>query len=109
MNEPLAALILNDMTSLRAHAYRRVTKTLRDMGPAKLWPAEQATIRDAADALVFATDLSSEEARMSLAAVVVLTDELIDAERWTPSRARQLLDDIWACGPGKAFGLPIAA
>jgi hypothetical protein len=97
------------MTSHRAQAYRRVTKTLRDMGPAKLWSAEQATIRDAADALVFATDLSNEEARMALAAVVVLTDELIDAERWTPSRARQLLDDVWACGPGRAFGLPIAA
>jgi hypothetical protein len=86
-----------------------VTKTLRDMGPAKLWPAEQAIIRDAADALVFATDLSSEEARMALAAVVVLTDVLIDAERWTASRAQELLDDVWACGPGKAFGLPVAA
>jgi hypothetical protein len=86
-----------------------VTKTLRDMGAAKLWPAEQAIIRDAADALVFATDLSSEEARMALAAVVVLTDELIDAKRWTASRAQALLDDVWACGPGKAFGLPVAA
>jgi hypothetical protein len=97
------------MTSHRAHAYRRVTKTLRDMGPAKLWPAERAIIRDAADALVFATDLSSEEARMALAAVAVLTDELIDAERWTALRAQELLDDVWACGPGKAFGLPVAA
>jgi hypothetical protein len=79
------------------------------MGPAKLWPAEQAIIRNAADALVFATDLSSEEARMALAAVVVLTDALIDAERWTASRAQELLDDVWACGPGKAFGLPVAA
>jgi hypothetical protein len=86
-----------------------VTKTLRDMGPAKLWPAEQAIIRDAADVLVFATDLSSEEARMALAAVAVLTDELIDAERWTALRAQELLDDVWACGPGKAFGLPVAA
>jgi hypothetical protein len=97
------------MTTHRAHAYRRVTITLSDMGPAKLWPAEQATIREAADALLFATDLSSEEARMALAAVVVLTDELIEAERWTPSRAQELLDDIWFCGPGKASGLPIAA
>jgi hypothetical protein len=97
------------MTSHRADAYRRVTTTLRDMGPAKLWPAEQAIIRDAADALVFADDLSNEEARMALAAVVVLTEELVGAGRWTPSRARQLLDDIWLCGPGKAFGLPIAA
>jgi hypothetical protein len=79
------------------------------MGPAKLWPREQAIIREAADALVFAKDLSNEEARMALAAAAVLTDDLIDAERWTPSRAQQLLDDIWACGPGEAFGLPVAA
>ena len=97
------------MTSNRARAYRRVATTLRDMGPAKLWPAEQATIREAADTLVFATDLSNEEARMALATVALLTDDLIDAQRWTASRAQQLLDDIWACGPGKAFGLPVAA
>lgn len=79
------------------------------MGPAKLWPREQAIIREAADTLVFAKDLSTDEARMALAAVAALTDDLIDAERWMPSRAQQLLDDIWACGPGKAFGLPVAA
>jgi hypothetical protein len=97
------------MTSHRAHAYRRVLKTLRDMGPAKLWPAEQNIIREAADALVFTNDLSTEEARIALAAVAVLTDDLIDAERWTASRAHQLLDDVWACGPGESFGLPVAA
>jgi hypothetical protein len=97
------------MTTTRARAYRRVAATLRDVGPAKLWPTEQAIIRDAADALVFAADLSSEEARVALAAVAVLTDDLIDAQRWTASRAQQLLDDIWACGPAKAFGLPVAA
>jgi hypothetical protein len=41
------------MTSRRATAYRRVVKTLRDFGAAKLWPAEQARIREAADALLF--------------------------------------------------------
>ena len=97
------------MTNNRARAYRRVAATLRDMGPAKLSPAEQTIIREAADALVFATDLSSEEPRMAVAAIAVVTDDLIDAQRWTASRAQQLLDDIWACGPGKAFGLPVAA
>ena len=57
------------------------------MGPAKLWPAEQAIIREAADALVFATDLANEEARTALAAAAALTDDLIDAERWTAPRA----------------------
>jgi hypothetical protein len=97
------------MNTYRALAYRRVATTLRDMGPAKLWPAEQAILREAADALVFATDLSSEEARVAIAAVAALTDDLVDAERWTAPRAQQLLEDIWACGPGKAFGLPVAA
>jgi hypothetical protein len=98
--------MLNGMTSDRALAYQRVLTTLRDIGPGKLWPSEQAIVREAADALVLSADLSSKEARLALAEVLVLTDDLIDAERWTPSRARQLLDDVWACGPGEAFGLP---
>jgi hypothetical protein len=101
--------MLDNMTSNRARAYQRVLSTLRDIGPAKLWPSEQAIIREAADALVLSADLSSEGARFALAAVLVLTDDLIDAERWTSTRARQLLDDVWACGPGEAFGLPIVA
>jgi hypothetical protein len=97
------------MTDYRARAYRRVLTTLGDMGPAKLWPDEQRIIREVADALVFANDLANEETRMALGAAVALTDHLIDTERWTASRAHQLLDDIWACGPGRAFGLPVAA
>jgi hypothetical protein len=97
------------MTSDRVLAYQRVLTTLREMGPAKLWLSEQAIIREAADALVLSADLCSGEARLALAAVLVLTDDLIDAERWTPSRAQQLFDDVWACGPGEAFGLPISA
>ena len=97
------------MTDHRARAYRRVVATLGDMGPAKLLPREQTIIREAADALVFANDLASAETRMALGAAVVMTDHLIEAERWTASRAQELLDDIWACGPGKAFGLPITA
>jgi hypothetical protein len=97
------------MTSLRATAYRRVVKTLRDLGAAKLWPAEQACVREAADALLFCRDLDEDDARRALAAVTALADELIDAERWTPLRALQLLDDVWACGPRAALGVPRAA
>jgi hypothetical protein len=97
------------MTDQRARAYQRVVATLGDMGPTKLWPREQTIIREAADALVFANDLASEETRMALGAAVALADRLIDTERWTASRAHQLLDDIWDCGPGRAFGLPVAA
>jgi hypothetical protein len=79
------------------------------MGPAKLWPAEQTCIREAADALLFCRDLRDDAAKEALAAVAVLSDDLIDAERWTSRRAQRLLDDVWACGPGEALTLPLAA
>ena len=98
------------MTSYRAAAYRRVIQTLRDMGPAKLWPAEQACFREAADTLLFSTEPdASDAAHVALAAVAVLTDDLIDAERWTPERAQRLLDDVWACGPWGTLDASIAA
>jgi hypothetical protein len=98
------------MTSHRALAYRRVMQTLRDMGPAKLWPAEQACLREAADTLLFCTDPVADDAvHAALAAVGVLTDGLIDSERWTPERAQRLLDDVWACGPWRTLDLSIAA
>ncbi len=78
----------------RAQAYGRVVRTLDDMGPTKLLPAEQATIRDAADALLF-----DEDAYDKLAAVEDLAERLVEAERWSPERARQLVDDVAACGP----------
>jgi hypothetical protein len=79
------------------------------MGPAKLWPAEQACIREAADALLFCRDLREDgAAKEALAAVALLSDDLIDAERWTSRRAQGLLDDVWACGPGEALDLPVA-
>ena len=37
------------MTNERSKAYGRVIRTLRDLGPTKLLPAEQARIRDVAD------------------------------------------------------------
>jgi hypothetical protein len=98
------------MTNPRALAYRRVVATLRDIGPAKLWPAEQACVRDAADALLFSADLDSDPgARAALAAVTALADELIEADRLLAPRAHRLLDDIWACGPAAGADVTIAA
>jgi hypothetical protein len=98
------------MTTYRAAAYRRVTLTLRDMGPAKLHPAEQGCLREAADTLLFCTHPGKDgAAQVALAAVAVLTDELIESERWAPARAQRLLDDIWACGPWGTADLSIAA
>jgi hypothetical protein len=102
--------MLSCMTSDRADAYRRVVQTLQDIGPAKLWPPEQACIREAADALLFCTDLDHDPgAGAALAAATHLADELVDAERLTPMRAHRLLDDIWACGPSEALDVPLAA
>ncbi len=78
----------------RAQAYGRVVKTLDDLGPTKLQRAEQDTIREAADALLF-----DEEAYDKLAAVEDLAERLVEAERWSPERARALVDDVAACGP----------
>jgi hypothetical protein len=94
------AATLVTMTSDRSKAYRRVVTTLRDMGPATLHPSEQACIREAADMLLFCRDLDREDARTAFAAAATLTERLNEAERWTSWRARRLLDDVWACGPG---------
>jgi hypothetical protein len=97
------------MTSMRAVAYRGFMKTLQGIGAPDLWPAEQECVREAADALLFCRDLDGPDVRYALAAMAALTDDLIDAERWTPQRAQQILDDIWACGPDAATDVPIAA
>ncbi len=78
----------------RALAYGRVVKTLDELGPTKLLHDEQETIRQAADALLF-----EEDAYEALAQVEDLAERLVDAERWTPERARTLVDDVAACGP----------
>jgi hypothetical protein len=85
------------MTSDRTQAYGRVIKTLEDLGPAKLQPAEQDRVRDAADTLIFAADL--EEARTTLEDVEALVEHLVASGRWTAERADQLAADLLACGP----------
>jgi hypothetical protein len=90
------------MNSDRTHAYGRVVKTLDDLGPAKLQPAELDRIRDAADSLIFAG--SPDEARAVLADVRELTDHLVSVDRWTEERAEQLLRDLQDCGPVAPVG-----
>jgi hypothetical protein len=85
------------MTSDRKQAYGRVVKTLEDIGPAKLQPAEQERIRDAADTLVFAA--GPDEAREALMDVDALLEHLTASGRWTGERADQLARDLLACGP----------
>jgi hypothetical protein len=88
---------MTNMTSDRTQAYGRVIKTLEDIGPAKLQPAEQDRIREAADTLIFAADL--DDARAALEDVDALAEHLVASDRWSEERAKQLVDDVLACGP----------
>ena len=85
------------MNTERTQAYGRVVKTLEDLGPTKLQPAEQDRIRDAADTLIFAAGV--EEARAALEDVDALAEHLVASDRWSEERARQLVEDLLACGP----------
>jgi hypothetical protein len=85
------------MNTERTQAYGRVVRTLEDLGPTKLQPAEQDRIREAADTLIFASGL--EEARAALEDVDALAEHLVASDRWSEERAKQLVEDILACGP----------
>jgi hypothetical protein len=90
------------MNAERTQAYGRVIKTLDELGPVKLQPAEQERIRDAADTLIFAADL--DEARPTLADIDALAEHLVASGRWTQDRADQLVHDLLACGPVTPVG-----
>jgi hypothetical protein len=90
------------MNTERTQAYGRVVKTLEDLGPAKLQPAERDRVREAADTLIFASDL--EETREAMVDVDTLAEHLVATDRWSEERARQLVDDLLACGPVTAVG-----
>jgi hypothetical protein len=96
------------MSPERAHAYRRVTQTLRDLGPAKLQDEELDTIREAADALIFAPDPPSDDARQAFAEVEHLCQALVDSGRWEGTTAARLLENVAACGPGRSAQLKAA-
>jgi polyhydroxyalkanoate synthesis regulator phasin len=85
------------MTSERTQAYGRVVQTLEDLGPSKLQATEQERIREAADTLIFASDL--DEARAALEDVDALAEHLVATGRWSDERADQLVQDLLACGP----------
>lgn len=89
------------MTSERARAYARVMKTLRDLGPAKLLPSEQAVTRTAADSLLFCADLVTDlAAREAFSDFDEMLDHLVATGRWTAHGVDRLEDDVWGCGPG---------
>jgi hypothetical protein len=88
------------MNSERAEAYGRVVKMVDNLSGAKLHPDEQATIRTAADALLFCHDLHQDPAaEHALAEAYELTDRLVESDRLSRDSAQQLLQDVERCGP----------
>lgn len=88
------------MTPERAHAYRRVLHTLKELGPSKLQDGEQELIRDAVDSLLFSQDLVTDTAaRDALRDVTTLCNTLVESGRWEQITARRLSDDVTQCGP----------
>ncbi|HEX8065056.1 MAG TPA: hypothetical protein VF520_00880 [Thermoleophilaceae bacterium] len=88
------------MTSDRANAYGRVTKTVDDLSASKLHPSEQQTVRDAADALFFCEDIAADgDARAALDAVGQLLERMVESDRLLPETAGRLTADLEACGP----------
>jgi hypothetical protein len=88
------------MTPERAHAYRRVIQTLKELGPTKLVSGEQDRIRNAADNLIFSRDLVQDAgAREALQDVELLCRALVQSGRWDQTRATRLAGDISQCGP----------
>ena len=85
------------MTNERTQAYGRVVKTLDELGPSKLLPAEQARIREAADILIFASDV--EETRDSLRDLGKLAEVLVASGRWLEETVDRLIEDLLGCGP----------
>ena len=85
------------MTNERTQAYGRVVKTLDELGPSKLFPAEQARIREAADILIFAADI--EETRDSLRDIGKLAEVLVASGRWLEETVDRLIEDLLGCAP----------
>ena len=78
------------MSPERSHAYRRVMKTLDDVGPSKLLDREQQRIRYAADNLIFSSDLDIDvEACDALEDVAALCRALVESGRWEEQRHRR--------------------
>ena len=98
------------MSPERSNAYRRVMKTLEDVGPSKLLDGEQQRIRYAADNLIFSTDLSTDlDAFEALEDIDALCRALVESGRWEQASAIKLAEDLFQCGPPEPVVLQAAA
>jgi hypothetical protein len=97
------------MNPERTLAYRRVIKTLNELGPSKLLDGEQDRVRHAADSLIFSSDLAEDAAaREALDDVERLCHALTSSGRWEQVTAERLVKDLSACGPGQPAELRAA-
>jgi hypothetical protein len=88
------------MSPERTQAYGRVMHTLNELGPSKLLGDEQDRIREAADTLIFASDLVEDPAAVeALADAETLCAALVESGRWTEMTAARLAKDLRECGP----------
>jgi hypothetical protein len=86
------------MNAERTQAYGRIVKTLEEIGPVKLLETELTRIREAADTLIFASDVE-DDARAAIEDIRALADHLVESGRWSFERATALVDDVSGCGP----------
>jgi hypothetical protein len=97
---PVTDRLTEQMTNERTTAYRRVMKTLEDLGPSKLFADEQDRIRYAADSLIFCSALERDDAALeALTDIELLSQALVDSGRWEQITAMRLRDDVSQCGP----------
>jgi hypothetical protein len=91
---------LGSVNAARAEAYGRLMQTVRQEGAGALEPAEQAQLREAADAVFFSEDVEQDaEAREALAEAGELAGRLVGDGRWSSEQAERLLQDLEDCGP----------
>jgi hypothetical protein len=87
------------MSPERTQAYKRVMRTLTEIGPSKLLAEEQERVRDAADTLIFSSGLSDDQAASdALADADELCRDLVASGRWERVTAAQLSQDLHGCG-----------
>ncbi len=97
------------MSPERSQAYRRVMKTLSDLGSSKLQPGEQDRIREAADTLIFSVALEENSAASAaLEDVDDLLNALVKCGRWQLETAERLADDVFGCAPTHSVELTAA-
>lgn len=88
------------MTADRSRAYAQVMQMVDDFAASKLHADEQAAIRDAADALLFCADMSTDDvARDALVKLETMVHRMVDADRLMPETAERILDAVEGCGP----------